>query len=153
VSLRTLLVGVDESEGSRAALDFAADLAADLGARVVLLHVFEPLAHVERLAPGVDLRVLRERAKAALAGPLSAELVRRGIAHETRVEEGEPARVLVEVADEVGADLLVVAARRKRRLEELVLGSTSARLPQLTHRPVAIVHARPPGADAGRARN
>jgi nucleotide-binding universal stress UspA family protein len=141
MSVRTILVGVDDSLGSRAALAWAGALALDLGARVVAVHAFEPLAHVQDLAPGVDLRALRERETAKVAGPLCADLRARGIPHETLVREGDPATVLVDVADSIAADLLVVGARRQGNLRGLLLGSTSSRLAHLTRRPVVIVHA------------
>ena len=77
MSVRRILVGVDESEGSCAALAWATELAQDLGARLVLLHVFEPLAHLAELAPGSDLRAARDRAAAALRGPMCAGVRRR----------------------------------------------------------------------------
>jgi nucleotide-binding universal stress UspA family protein len=141
VSVRTILVGVDPSPGSRAALEWAAELAADLGARVVLVHAYEPLAHVGELAPGVDLRALREQARRELEGPLCEPLRARGLEHEARVQEGNPASVLVDAAEAVEADLVVVGARRQSRLKGLLLGSTSSRLAQLTPRPVVIIHA------------
>jgi len=140
VSVRTILVGVDDSPGSLAALRWAAGLAGPLRASLVLLHVYEPLAHVDELQPGVDLRMLRERTEAALQGVCTAELQGRGVEHRLVVREGMPLDVLVDVADEVSADLIVVGARRLGRMEALLLGSTSSRLAQRTRRPVVVLH-------------
>ena len=140
MSVATILVGVDESSGSLNALAWAADLAEPLGARLVLCHVFEPLAHLGELAPGTDLVALRERTERSLRGAPCEDLRRRGIAHEVLVREGLPLEVLVGVADQVAADLIVVGARRLGRLQALVLGSTSSRLAQRTHRPVVVIH-------------
>ena len=140
MTVKTILVGVDDSPGSLGALLWAADLAEPLRARLVLLHVFEPLAHVAELAPGKDLRALREETERKLRGEPCEELRRRGIAHELIVREGLPLDVLVEAADEVDADLIVVGARRLTRLRSLVLGSTSSRLAQRTPRPVLVRH-------------
>lgn len=141
MSVQTILVGVDGSAGSRAALTWATDLAADLRAKLVLLHVFEPLAHLAELAPGADLRAARGRATASVRGPMCEDLRARGLEYETLVREGEPAQVIVEAADEVGADLIVVGARAMGAVKGLLLGSTSSRLARLTPRPVVIVHA------------
>ena len=140
MSVRTILVGVDDTPGSLGALAWAAGLAAPLAARLVLLHVFEPLAHVGELAPGTDLAALRERAVRTLKGAPSQDLSKRGIEHSVLVREGMPLDVLVQVADEVDADLIVVGARRLGLLEALVLGSTSSRLAQRTRRPVVVIH-------------
>lgn len=140
MTVKTILVGVDDSPGSLGALRWAAELAEPLRARLVLLHVFEPLAHVGELAPGKDLRALRDEVERSLRGEPCESLRRRGIAHELLVREGLPLDVLVETADEVGADLVVVGARRLTRLQSLVLGSTSSRLAQRTRRPVVVLH-------------
>lgn len=140
MSVQTILVGVDDSPGSLGALRWAADLAEPLGARLVLLHVFEPLAHVEELTPGTDLAALRERTTASLKGAPCEDLRRRGIAYEVVVREGQPLDVIVDVADAVAADLIVVGARRLGRVQALALGSTSSRLPQRTRRPVVVLH-------------
>lgn len=148
MSVRTILVGGDASEGTRAALRWAAGLAADLGARVVVVHAFEPLGHLDELGPGAGLLAAREGAEAELRGPVCEELRTRGVEHEALLREGIPARVLVDAADDVDADLIVVGARRRGPWRKLLLGSTSSRLAQLTSRPVVVVHAR---ADTGGA--
>ena len=144
MTIRTILVGVDPSEGSRHALEWAAALAEPLGARVIAAQVFEPLAHLGEVRPGTDLRALRAETAAALEAELCAPLRERGLAYSARVLEGSPPTALADAADEADADLLVVGARRKGLLEGLVLGSTSMRLATLTARPVTIVHL--PGA-------
>ena len=140
MSVRTILVGVDDSPGSMAALRWAADLAGPLRASLVLLHVYEPLAHVGALEPGMDLKSLRERNVATLQAVCARELQGRGVEQSLVVREGMPLDVLVEVADEISADLVVVGARRLGTLEALLLGSTSSRLAQRTRRPVVVIH-------------
>jgi nucleotide-binding universal stress UspA family protein len=143
LSVHKILVGVDDSEGSRRALQWAADLAADLKAKLVVAHVFEPLAHLGELAPGADLRALRERTAQTVEEIVCRPLRERGLAYETRVLEGLPAEALADAADLVQADLIVVGARRRGLLKGLVLGSTSRELAQLTPRPVTIIHLEP----------
>lgn len=140
MSVETILVGVDDSPGSLAALHWAAELARPLGARLVLVHVFEPLAHLEQLQTGSDLVAVRGRVELELRDGPCAELSRTGIRNELLVREGLPVDVLADVADEVDADLLVVGARRLGRVRALLLGSTSSRLPQRTRRPVVVLH-------------
>jgi nucleotide-binding universal stress UspA family protein len=85
----TIVCGVTDTAGSRAAAELAAALAARLGLRLVLVHVSEDDA----------------------AAAVTAE--------EARVIQGRPAQALAEVADEEGADLIVLgssAAGLGRRL-------------------------------------
>lgn len=139
MALRTIVVGVDDSPGSREALRFAAELAEQTGARLVSVHCFQPLDHLAELTPGVDLRALRERATRTVETRMCGPLVERGLACTSTTREGDPADVLLAAADEVGADLLVVGSRRLGLLERLTLGSTSTRLLRLARRPVAVV--------------
>lgn len=140
MTIERILVGVDDSEGSRKALSWAADLAAALGARIVVAHVFEPLAHLAEVTPESDLRGLRERVSRELESELCAPLVARGIPHEARLVEGHPASALADLAEEVRADLIVVASRRQPQLRGLLLGSTSSKLAGLTRLPVVLIH-------------
>lgn len=139
MSIEIIAVGVDDSPGSRAALDWAADLALGLGAEIVAVHCFEPLAHLEELKPGTDLRSLRSAAERELEEVLCAPLRERSVRHRAVLREGEPAGVLGDVARESGADLVVVGARRRGPWKDLILGSTSRKLSQAAQVPLTIV--------------
>lgn len=152
MSVRTILVGVDDSAGSREALRWAADLGADLGARLVVAHVFEPLEHLAEVDPRTDLRALRERAAKVVEEEVCKPVRQRGVPYAVRVLEGLPAQALADAGEEAQADLIVVGARRRGRVKDLLLGSTSRSITHLTTRPVAIIHLprapEPPTASA-----
>lgn len=139
MAVKTIVVGIDDSPGSRRALEWTAELAQGLQARVVAVHAFEPLAHVGELSPGVDLRALRERAVVQVEGELCQPLRQRGVQHTALTLEGEPADVLLGVARKEQADLLVVGARRMGLLKTLALGSTSQKVTHHAGSPVVIV--------------
>ena len=54
--------------------------------------------------------------------------------------DDNPVHAVVDIADAVNADLIVVGARGQSTLRGIVLGSTSLKLPHETRRPVCIVH-------------
>lgn len=58
---------------------------------------------------------------------LDAQLTERGIEHDVRQMTGglAPAEEILSVADEVGADLIVIGVRRRSPLGKLVTGSTA----------------------------
>jgi len=141
MSVHTIVVGVDPSEGSAHAVRWAGELAAQTSARVVAVHVFEPLTYLGKVKPPLDFHALREQCEADLAGEWCRPLAALGVSYEPRVVEGTPVEALVDVAHDVDADLIVVGARGQSALREIVLGSTSLRLPHETRRPVCIVHA------------
>ena len=58
---------------------------------------------------------------------------------EMRVEVGDPGRQITEVAEEVGADLVVVPSHGRTGLTRLLLGSVAERVVRLAHCPVLVL--------------
>jgi nucleotide-binding universal stress UspA family protein len=139
MSVRTIVVGVDPSENGQRAVRFAATLAAQLGARVVAVHAFEPLALLGTVAPPVDFAALEEDARSRLAGEWTRPLAEAGVAHACVLVENRPVPALVDAVRDHAADLVVVGARGRSPVRQLVLGSTSLKLPHEVAVPVTIV--------------
>ncbi len=124
---KTVVVGVDGSPGSRKALTWAATEAAEHGAELVVLNVWEhtlppPAGSVsvsERFVPDSSQRTAEQlvaEIKEALGDdpPVVVQPV---------VKQGSPAKVLIEQSAD--ADLLVVGTRGHGGFRGLVLGSVS----------------------------
>jgi nucleotide-binding universal stress UspA family protein len=133
--MERILVGVDGSPASAAALGWAAGLAGRTGAGLVAACAFEP-AEAE-LPPGRNDELRAEAADrlrdwvAAVPGlPVEAAL---------HVDEGNPAEVLLDQAERAGADLVVVGTRGAGGFAGLHLGSVAHHLAHHTVRPLAIV--------------
>jgi nucleotide-binding universal stress UspA family protein len=135
----TIVVGVDGSDNASRAVAFTAELGAQLGASVVAVHAYDPLGVLGTVEPPVDLVALRDAAERRLAEEWAAPLHARGLTVHCELVEDHPVPALVDAVNRHGADLVVVGARGRNRLEQLVLGSTSAALPHATHCPVVIV--------------
>jgi nucleotide-binding universal stress UspA family protein len=82
---------------------------------------------------------LREVAESVLARE-SRALADRGISVMTHAREGDPAEVIIEVAQEVGADLILVGARGLTGLQRFLLGSVSSKLSH--HAPMSVMVVR-----------
>jgi nucleotide-binding universal stress UspA family protein len=123
-----VVVGIDGSDDSQRALDYAAALAAGLGAEVVAV----------RVVTG--------------AGATAPMAMARGRRIATRTVEGHPVPALLAAAAEEGARLLVVGRRGEGGFPELIVGSTGHQVAHLSRCPVLIVPAGPtsnlPGPDA-----
>lgn len=136
---KTLLVPVDGSAHAEKALGVAAELARSGGATLHLLNVSEaasdnigilvggstePMSEVERekLAEGVRKAAQQviDRAKSAvdLAGLEVKELVR----------QGRPGERIIEAAEELDADAIVMGSRGMSDLRGMVVGSVSHRV-------------------------
>ena len=120
----TVAVGTDGSETAEEAVKQAADIARRFGAKLVLLSAFPDSrgSHGFAAIAGIELEWAsssRARVRAILERSETA-LRQEGIDCETRSDEGDPADVLVRLAEECGADLLVIGNKGMKRR---VLGS------------------------------
>lgn len=137
---RTIVVGVDGSEGSDRALEWCAMNAPDLGAEVVAVHAFHaPYAYPSLDVPSLPVEVdkWKKEAQRLLESEWTAAL--GDVPHRTVFAEGPPARAITDVADDLGADLIVAGSRGRGGVAELFLGSVSHHLAHHARRPVLIV--------------
>ena len=130
-----IVVGYDGSEPAQRALDRAAELAG-YGTTVTVVSV-APSVYTQGLQPVADPDD-EERARSLLAEARD-RLALRQVPVSTRDAVGEPAAMIVETADELGADLIVVGTRNGNALERLVLGSTSTKVLHHAHCDVLVV--------------
>jgi nucleotide-binding universal stress UspA family protein len=138
---RTIVVGVDGSPGSRTALTWAAAEAADHGADLVVLNVWEhtllpPAGSVsvsERYVPDPSQRTADDLVN-VIKETLGEE---PPVLVQPRVKQGRPAKVLIE--ESTNADLLVVGKRGHGGFAGLVLGSVSQHVAAYAECPVTVV--------------
>lgn len=147
----SILVPVDFSDGSRRAALYAATLAARVGARVELLHVWEDAEVEAELRDWWGSLSEEERFRESLAsyisssreGPLNAlavEVRRRGVGRvDVHLVQGDPAeRILARAAS---ADLVVMGTREPSGLVERFVGSFTERIARRCPVPVLLVPA------------
>jgi nucleotide-binding universal stress UspA family protein len=139
-----IVVGVDNSDGAKAALRFALEEARLRQATLRVVHAWQygyigaPGLEGRLPAAGGTLEDFRQGAAAALEEALrEVGADTHGVPIERRVEQGTAAAVLVE--ESRGADLLVVGSRGHGGFAQLVLGSVSQQCAQHAFCPVVIV--------------
>ncbi|MRJ77754.1 universal stress protein [Aeromicrobium sp. SMF47] len=122
---KTILVGVDGSDSARQAAQTAAELAAATGARLHVVTAVDERTRTEDEVVMGDVRLLTpgERAE-AIAAEVASSL--SGITAEVHVglAHGKPGDALVQVAKDIGADLIVVGNRRVQGIGR-ILGSVA----------------------------
>ncbi len=143
---RTLLVPLDGSPGSEAALRPAAELAAGTGAELLLIYAGPTLTDVA-VAGSASLWLLGEyeRQEHQMRDTLDGHVRRlraQGVAARHAILHGPPAETILHAAaDEV--DLVVMATHGRGGWERLVYGSVAARVVEQTTRPILLVPVRP----------
>jgi nucleotide-binding universal stress UspA family protein len=142
VSIDRIVVGVDGSEGSSDAVLFCADLASAVGAEVVAVHAFEPLALLGKVEPPVDFAAVKDQIGTLLHDDWCQPLAERGVAFRIAVVEDDPVTAMVDAAQAEGADLVVVGTRGLGGVKGLVLGSVATKLPHRCPVPVTIIPPR-----------
>jgi nucleotide-binding universal stress UspA family protein len=151
-TMGVIVVGVDHSEGAKAALRFALGEAKLRQASLRVVHAWQ-LGYVSAsFDPGSypvlggELGDLRGAAETALAATLQEVVPDAAeVEIERRVVEGAPAAVLVDESRE--ADLLVVGSRGLGGFSGLLLGSVSQQCAHHAACPVVIVRAPPEKSD------
>jgi nucleotide-binding universal stress UspA family protein len=142
IRLRHLLVGVDGSEPSLAALELAADVTEVLDGSLSVLQVFAyvPPFALGHSAParGKGPAHAPERALEVLEASARA-IRRRGVGVQVVVRSGDPAPTLLAVAGDVDADLVVVGTRGQGGPSELLLGIVARPVADRARRPTLVV--------------
>ena len=141
---KTVVVGTDGSDSSLKAVDRAGQLASDPDAKVIVATAYFPASEDTRAADLLKdegykmagnapiyaiLREARDRAKAAGAHNI-----------EERAVVGAPVDALVDLAEEVSADLLVVGNVGLSTIAGRLLGSVPANVARRSKSDVLIVH-------------
>jgi nucleotide-binding universal stress UspA family protein len=142
--IRRIVVGVDGSEHSDAAVEWAARMAKGMGSEVVAVFAVAPPVYFETgyTAPVVPPQFdpeWRVEMKNELEGSWSKRLRDAGVQYRTVMEDGRPASVIAQVADSVDADVIVVGRRGRGGVAELVLGSVSHELVLHSKRPILLI--------------
>ncbi len=143
-----ILLPTDFSPGAAPALRWAAALSRAFSAELILLHVLDmsiaALAGLpSQIAAMPAVNDLLERVRAETSEEMS-QLTARFPRAQTIIREGSPRPVILQVASEVGADLIVMGTHGRTGLAHVFFGSVTehvvrhSRIPVLTVRQVEI---------------
>ena len=135
--MKTIVVGYDETEPADRALTRAADLAAAFGSQLVVTSVAPVLvgsremSAVDPVDPPEQHRAELDHARTTLEG--------RGVEARYELTVGDPATAIVELADDVSADLIVVGTRQTGLVSSILGSTVSGSVKRKAHCDVLIV--------------
>jgi nucleotide-binding universal stress UspA family protein len=144
MDIKKILVPVDFSDCSSAALEYALRLASDSGAQLYIVHVDELLDVTIPAIPPIeggyvceslwDERRQHVRDRLAKVVPSSAN-----VAYEYRCLMGAPAYEILKFADRERIDLIVMGSHGKTGVSRLLTGSVAEKVMRRSNCPVLIL--------------
>jgi len=140
---RSIVVGTDGSETAHRAVEAAVELARLTGATLELVSAYEPVSNqrlrreARQVPPDLQWMVNpREDVDATLAA--AAERVRgAGVTAEVYAREGDPADAILDVAEELGSELIVIGNKGMTGAKRFLLGSVPNKVSH--HAPCAVM--------------
>jgi len=137
-----ILVAVDGSKPSLNAVKYAAKLSANLRSNDVItlitVHDDQGLRHAQKFVGKSQVQdYLRELSDKELKSSL-ALLVKAGIKHNTIIQTGHVAEVIVKAADK-GFDMVVMGAKGRSGIADFLIGSVAQRVLATSKKPVLLV--------------
>jgi nucleotide-binding universal stress UspA family protein len=140
---RSIVVGTDGSETAQKAVDAAVELAQLTGARLELVSAYEPVSsqrlRAEARQVPADLQWMvnpREDVDATLS-EAAERVAGSGAEARTYAREGDPADAILDVAEELGSDLIVVGNKGMTGAKRFLLGSVPNKVSH--HAPCAVM--------------
>lgn len=146
-----ILLPVDESPYSEAALNALVAEFKPRGTQVRVLYVVEPITAYltaglvpELVTASAQIERSREKEAEALLNKMAATLRKAGFAAVTTVDTGDPTGVILDHAKQWPADLIVMGSHGLRGLSRLLMGSVSDAVVRHADCSVQVVRMRGP---------
>lgn len=142
--MATVLIGVDKSEASTRAVEFALDRAAAEDLQLVVAHVINWSPFSFNTNTENEERPARRRAEIKAAdeqviAPMVSLIEAAGRKASTQIRHGHPSETLIDIAEEVGASHIVVGRTGDSGLREAIFGSVVMKLVHVSPLPVTVV--------------
>lgn len=137
---RLILVGIDGSDAATNALEWSMEWAGAVDGQLVVLHALdtELVAYMTQHLKGrFHLDDWEREQRSAFEEEWSAPLAKATVPSRTMVMKGRPATVIMEAAERLGAEMVVVGRHGHRMVTRMLLGSVADEL--VHHCPLPVV--------------
>jgi nucleotide-binding universal stress UspA family protein len=138
-----ILIGVDDSKHSRAALEYVRTMKWPEGTRVLVVSAVREVvpAYSEVYAPATAYsdRIMDDLFKyhQEIASDAEKMLREAGLRTEAKVLQGDPRSVIVDVARGEGTDLIVLGSHGRTGFAKLLIGSVASHV--VSHAPCSVL--------------
>ena len=140
---KKILVPLDGSEFSEAVLPHAQALAKSEGAEIVILRVpVTPNLEYLSRSPSLANRIIEDSEKetAEYLEAEAAKLEKEGAKVTKIMREGPIPEIILQVADEVHADMIAMSTHGRSGMQRWLMGSVADRVVHYSHIPVMLIH-------------
>ena len=127
-AMTKILIPVDFSSTSLAALAHAEEMAHRSGAELVLFSVIEPVIAPMEFNTAAIIEANQTDQMVARLEKLRSTEVRHGVSAVTLMAEGEPSAAIISTAAELECDLIVMGTHGHSGFRRLLLGSKTERV-------------------------
>lgn len=130
--MKTILAPIDFSPASEQVIQEAIRLARVVPARLVLLHVLQPVSRLGRDAAltesGAEFAALVETDAGRRLAQLQRDLMAGGVVAHAIHRRGNPGRCIAQQARRLAADYIVIGSHGHSAVYDLIVGSTTTRV-------------------------
>jgi universal stress protein A len=146
MKIESILVPTDFSADAEKAIDTGCEFAKQFGAKLVVLHAYRLAIPISSpmgggyVPPAGFFEEVRAQANDQVQ-KLTQQLVGRGLDVTGHAVEGAPSFAIVEEAERLGVDLIVIGTRGLTGIKHVALGSVAERVVRHAHCPVLTVKA------------
>lgn len=140
--INQILFATDFSDSSQRAAGYAVSLAKLTGAKLHILHVINELDEHQRvMIPKEAFLVLKKEVEIQAVKELEkfSNEQAQGINTATYAVVGAPFRVIIEMAEELNTDLIIMGTHGRTGMEQVIVGSTAERVVRRSRIPVLTV--------------
>jgi nucleotide-binding universal stress UspA family protein len=138
--IEIIVAAVDFSEHADQALDVAVEFAEQFGAELHLVHALDTrvpmMSPCDVVIPTAFMAEVRGAAASKLDS-LAQKVATEGVTAVSHLSEVPAASAIVDLAEELGADLIVMGTRGRTGLKHVLLGSVAERT--LRHAPCSVL--------------
>jgi nucleotide-binding universal stress UspA family protein len=142
LKIKRILVPLDFSDESHKALNYAVALAADMRAKIILLHVIEPV--YMSADPGLSClpqqMEIERRAGASQMGDIALRYIPKGQFEKALVRAGDPSHEIVEAARRLKVGMIVITTHGRTGLSHVLMASTAETV--VRHAPCPVLTVR-----------
>lgn len=134
--MKKILVGFDGSEGSEQALNRAIMMMEEYGELIILAVV--PSKEKQIFVESNIYEKLKKKAENLISDVIE-DIGQHDFKIKGIVEEGDPSNIIIEVANRMNVDLIVLGGKGQSELGRYLIGSVANKVVQYAAKPVMVV--------------